>query len=149
MKNKAFIPNPALEPLHVLVGKWKTIGTHPYILGTKLHGFADCEWIEGGSFIKMTTTIDHPEFPDGIALIGSDNKNSKFYMIYFDERTLSRKYDLSIKGSQIKWWRDNLELSQKFTLTIEASGKKMSGKGEMCRDGTKWEKDLDLEYTRV
>jgi hypothetical protein len=31
-------PNPALEPLAFLVGKWATVGTHPAVLGEQLSG---------------------------------------------------------------------------------------------------------------
>ncbi len=149
MKNKESILNHALEPLSALVGQWKTIGVHPFIPDNELHGYVNFEWIEGGAFLKMSSTIEHPQFPDGIVLFGSDDKSGQIFMLYFDQRGISRKYDFSIEGNQWKWWRDNPEFSQRFTVDIEDNGNKMTSKGEMCRDGSTWEKDLDLVYTRI
>jgi hypothetical protein len=140
---KAIIPNPALKPFESLVGVWKTTGTHPYFPDAALQGRASFEWIEGGAFLMMRSEIDHPKFPDGIAIYGSDDEAGTYYMIYFDERGVSRKYDVSITDGQIKWWRDSPHLSQRFTMS------KMASRGEMSQDGGKWEKDLSLTYTRL
>ncbi len=143
------MPNPALKPLSVLVGKWKTVGVHPYIQGTELHGSVDIEWIEGGSFLKMSSTIAHPQFPDSVSLLGSDDKSGHIFMLYFDQRGISRIYNFCMENNRWKWWRDSLELSQRCTIEIEDSGNKMTSKGEMRKDGSMWEKDLELSYTRI
>ena len=147
MNNKAQIPNPYLQPLSVLVGTWNTVGTHPFFPNTQLHGHTEFEWIEGGAFLKMSSAIDHPEFPDGLAIFGSDNESGEICMLYFDERGVSRKQNVKIEDNIWKWWRDDTKFSQRFTITIE-NGQTMTGKGEMRREGSDWEKDLDLTYTR-
>jgi hypothetical protein len=144
---KAIKPNPALKPFKVLVGKWQTIGSHPYIQDIELRGRVSFEWIEGGAFLMMRSEVNHPKIPDGIAIFGSDDEASTFYMIYFDERDISRKYDVSIKDGELKWWRDSSHLSQRFTMTIEKD--KIVSRGEMSQGGGNWEKDLSLTYTRL
>jgi hypothetical protein len=143
---KAMKRNPALEPFEVLVGEWHTTGTHPYFPEAELHGRVVVEWIEGGAFLRMRSEIDHPKFPDGVAIFGSDDEAGTYYQIYFDERGISRKYDVSVSGNQIKWWRDDAHFSQRFTMTIEKD--RLVTTGEMSRDGGDWEKDLSLTYTR-
>lgn len=143
---KAQIPNPALKLLEPLIGEWQTTGTHPYLPDTKLQGRALFEWIEGGAFLRVRSQIDHPEFPDGVAIFGSDDEAKAYYQIYFDERGISRKYDVSITADQIKWWRDDDHFSQRFTLDIRED--KLVSSGEMSRDGGEWEQDLSLTYTR-
>jgi hypothetical protein len=44
-KTEASIPNPALEPLSVLVGTWNTVGAHPLLHGMTLHGQTSFEWL--------------------------------------------------------------------------------------------------------
>lgn len=144
---KAMRPNPALKQFEFLVGEWKTTGTHPYFPDSELHGRVSCEWIEGGAFLLMRSEIDHPKFPDGIAIFGSDDEAQTYYMIYFDERGVSRKHDVSITDSQLKWWRDEPHFSQRYTIDITQD--KLISSGEMSRDGGEWEKDLSLTYIRL
>lgn len=133
----------------MIVGKWKTVGTHPLLPGTELLGRTVFEWIEGGAFFKMSSEIYHPEFPDGLAIFGSDNEGGEICMLYFDERGVSRKQTVQVEGSHWKWQRDAPKFSQRFVVTIESDGNTMIGKGEMRREGSGWEKDLDLTYTRL
>lgn len=147
--SKALIPNPALKPFAVLVGEWQTTGSHPYLPDTVLYGRASFEWIEGGAFLILRSEIDEPRFPDGIEIFGSDDIANKFFMLHFDERGVSRKFDVTIHGNQITWWRDEPSFRQRFMLTIEENGNKLVGKGEMSKAGGSWEKDLELTYTRV
>lgn len=143
------IPNPALEPLNALVGEWSTTGSHPMMPNVSLKGHATFEWIEGGAYLKINSEIDHPEFPTGMAIIGSDNDSEQMQVLYFDERKISRIYNFSIEGNVWKWWRNDPKFSQRFTVEISEDGNTMISKGEMCRDGKNWEGDLDLTYTRV
>lgn len=144
---KALKPNPALKLFEPLVGEWQTTGSHPYFPDTVLHGRASCEWIYGGAFLLMRTEVDHPSFPDGIEIYGSDDEAGTYYMLHFDERGVSRKYDVSITQSQLTWQRDDAHFSQRLTITMGKD--ELVSSGEMSRDGGEWEKDLSLTYTRV
>src|ERR671938_351745 len=142
-------PNPALEPFGVLIGTWSTVGTHGYLPGITLHGRTSFEWLEGGAFLIMHSDIDDPRFPTGVAIFGSDDTRGEYYMLSFDERGVSRKYDLSFENNVLKWWRNAPEFSQRYTWTLVDDGNTIIGKGEISKDGLSWEKDLDLTYTRV
>ena len=48
-----------------------------------------------------------------------------------------------------KWWRNAPGFSQRYTGTIVDGGNTIIGKGELSKDGSTWEKDLDLTYKRV
>lgn len=147
--HEASIPNPALKPLSVLVGTWKTTGTHPYLPNKTLHGRTSFEWIEDGAFLLMRSEITEPEIPSGIAIFGSDNVTGEYFMLYFDERGVSRKYDVSFKKNVMKWWRNSAKFSQRMTLMLTDGGKTITSKGEMSKNGSTWEPDLELKYTRV
>ena len=145
----ALKPNPALRVLDAIVGRWDTVGTHPYLPGRTLHGRATFEWIEGGAFLVTRSEMDEPEMPSGVAIIGSDNATGEFHMIYFDDRDVSRKLDVSIDGNVMSWQRHTPEFSQRMVLTIADDGRTMVSKGEMSRDGGPWEPDLELTYSRT
>jgi hypothetical protein len=146
---EASIPNPALEPFSVLIGNWNTTGTHALIPDTILHGRTSFEWLQGGAFLMMRSEIDEPGIPSGIAIIGSDDSTKEYFMLYFDERGVSRKYEVTLQDNVWKWWRNAPGFSQRYEGTIVDSGNRVIGKGELSRDDSSWEKDLDLTYQRV
>jgi hypothetical protein len=145
--SKACKPNPALKILEPLVGEWQTTGFHPYFPDAELRGRVSFEWIEGGAFLLMRSEIDHPEFPDGIAIFGSDDQAGTHYSLYFDERGVSRKQNVTITKKQLMWWRDDPHFSQRYRMDIGKD--KMISQGEMKREDGAWEPDLSLTYEKV
>jgi hypothetical protein len=148
-RHKAATQNHALKLFSVLVGEWKTVGTHPYLPDIVLHGHTSFNWIEDGAFLIMHTENAEGKIPAGIAIFGSDDASGEFFMLYFDERKVSRKYEVSFQDNVLKWWRNNPDFSQRFTCKFTDNNDTIIGKGEMCKDGTIWEKDLELTYTRI
>lgn len=148
--HKAFPPNEALRAFMPLIGTWKTTGAHGMIPDTPLHGLTTFSWHESGAFILIRSTIDEDVgIPDGLAIIGSDDALGTYAMLYFDERGVSRQQHVSIENSVITWWRDEPGFSQRSTLTLSDDVKTIVGKGEICRDGSTWEQDLDLTYFKI
>jgi hypothetical protein len=147
--NEAARPNPALAPYGILVGAWKTEGTHPMVPGKTFHGRTTFSWIENGAFLMMKSRIDEPEIPSGIAIFGTDDQTGACTMIYFDERGVSRNYEVSLAGRELKQWRNDPKFKQRMTATISADGRTIESRGEMSRDGAAWEPDLALKYTRA
>ena len=145
----ASIPNPALEPFRVLIGNWNTTGTHPLVPDTVLSGRTSFEWLENGAFLISRSEIDDPRFPSGIGVIGSDDSTKEFFMLYFDERGVSRKYEVTLRDNIWKWWRNAPGFFQRYKGIIVDDGNTVIGKGEMSKDGLSWEKDLDLTYRRI
>lgn len=148
-KHEASIPNPALKAFEILIGKWKAVGTHPEVPNTILQGHSSFEWIEGGAFLTWNSEIDYKGFPKGIAIFGSDDATGEYFMLYFDERKVSRKYEVSFQKNVLKWWRYTPEFSQRYTWIFPDGGNTIIGKGELSRDGKTWDQDLDLTYSRV
>lgn len=148
-RNEAAKPNPALSHFGVLVGTWNTVGTHPLVQGTTFHGRTTFAWIEGGAFLIMRSEIDEPEIPSGIAILGTDDAAGECSMLYFDERGVSRRYEVSFRDDEWQWWRDSPDFSQRCVVTIAADGRTMSSRGQLSRDGGRWEPDLQLTYTRA
>lgn len=147
--HKAQIPNPALKALGKLVGEWKSANTHPELPDKVLAGKASFNWIEGGAFLRWYDEVDEEGFPAGIALFGSDDATGELFMLTFDERKTSRKYDVSVEDNVVKWWRDAPNFLQRYSWTITDDGNTIIGKGELCEDGKTWKNDLDQTFTRV
>jgi hypothetical protein len=145
----AQIPNPALRPFEVLVGEWRTTGTHPLVPDTTFHGRTSFTWHEGGAFLLMRSEMDESEIPSGVAVFGSDDAAATLVMVYFDERGVSRKYDVTLTDNRLVWVRDEAGFAQRNTLVIDEAGSRMVGVGEMSRAGGDWEGDLSLTYERI
>ena len=146
---EASVPNPALEPFRALIGNWNTTGTHGLVPDIILHGRTSFEWLEGGAFLMMRSEIDDPRFPSTVAIFGSDDSAEEYYMLTFDERGVSRKYEVTLQDNLWKWWRDAAGFFQRYQATIADDGNTIIGKGEVSKDGLTWEKDLDLTYERA
>lgn len=145
----ASIPNPVLEPFRVLIGNWNTTGTHPLVPDTVLHGRVSFEWLENGAFLISRSEIDDPRFPSSIAVFGSDDAIAEYFMLHFDERGVSRKYEVTLRDNIWKWWRNAPGFSQRYEGVIVDDGNTIIVKGELSKDGLSWEKDLVLTYRRV
>ncbi len=146
---KASIQNPALKSFGVLIGNWNTTGTHRLVPDTILHGRTSFEWLENGAFLMERSEIDDPRFPSGIAVLGSDDSAEEYFMLYFDERGVSRKFQVTLRDNIWKAWRNAPGFSQRFTRTIVEGGNTIIGKSELSTDGSTWEDDLVQTYKRV
>src|SRR5688572_25845296 len=135
---EALIANPALTAFKAFIGTWTTTGTHPMVPGTTFHGRTSFDSHEGGAFVVMRTEIDEPQIPSGIAIFGSDDGLETVSMLYFDERSVSRHYQVAIDDRTLRWWRTAPDISQRFTLTISDDGRTLTGTGEMSEKGGVW-----------
>ena len=141
--------NDALAAFAPLIGRWKMSGTHPMVPGVQLHGETTFEWLDDGAFVLWRSSMDDSRFPVGVAMFGSDDERGEYFMLYFDSRGVSRKYDAGVDGNTIRWWRNAPKLSQRQTWTIAEDGRSVVAKGEMSRDGGAWEADLSGTLTRI
>jgi hypothetical protein len=147
--NEAMIPNPRLAVLDPLIGEWATVGSHSMMPGITLRGRTVFEWHEGGAFLRVRTEIDEPGIPSSISLIGSDDAADTFTMLYFDERAISRRFEVAMEGAELRWWRTAPRFSQRFVLTVAPDGESLHSVSSLSKDDVTWEQDLELSYTRV
>jgi hypothetical protein len=149
-KHKAAIPNPLLEPFNMLIGEWNTVATHAYIPGTTFHGHTSFEWFEGGAFVVMHTELEPAGIPNAIAVIGSDDFKGELYMLYFDERGVSRRYALKMDENDWTFWRISPGFFQRFTGSLLENGSTIIGKSDLSKDdGRTWERDFEITYERA
>ena len=139
-------PNPALKPFEFLIGDWRTTGTHPMTRGRQLLGRTSFTWHEGGAFLMMRSEVDEPGFPDGVAIIGSDDAAGRFSMIYFDERGVSRVMDVTVAEDSVTWRHDDPKFAQRLTIRREED--RLISKGLMSENGGPWTDDLSQVFER-
>ena len=96
----------------------------------------------------MHSESEAQEIPARIAIFGSDGSD-EYTMLYFDERGISRKYLSTLEDNTWSWWRHDPVFSQRFTGKIINQGNTIIVKGKMSRNGSSWEGDLELTYTRI
>ena len=149
LSREAMIPNPRLSAFKAFIGTWTTVGHHSMMPGITLHGRTTFEWHEGGAFVCVRSEIEEEGIPTAIALIGSDDDAGVLTMLYFDERTVSRRFEVSTGDRTVRWWRTAPGFSQRFVLTMAPDGNTLRGVSSLSKDDTTWEQDLELSYTRV
>ncbi|HEY1238271.1 MAG TPA: hypothetical protein VGE91_08030 [Solirubrobacterales bacterium] len=141
----------ALKELEVLVGDWTQEATPPG--GEPWPGEATTtfEWLEGSDnrLLVERSTVEMPEAPNGVCVIGCDAATGRYFQLYTDDRNVCRVYEMSIGGGEWKLWRDGEPFSQRFTATISVDGNTIEGRWEAAKDGTSWETDFDLVFRRV
>jgi hypothetical protein len=106
----------------------------------------------GEQFLIQRWEVDHPDAPDGLAVIGAADDG--YVQHYFDSRGVARVYGMSFGDGVWKLWRTSadfspLDFSQRFTGTFSDDGASIEGRWETSGDGSTWELDFDLTYTKV
>ena len=131
------------------IGTWATEGAHPMLPGEPIRGTSRFEWLDGQRFVIWRSHYDHPEIPDAITIIGVTD--GQLSMHYFDYRGVYRLYTTSLDQDTWLYWRDAPapDFSQRFTGTFSGDGDTITLQGQLSKDGTTWEDDLALNYTRV
>jgi hypothetical protein len=156
MSNSSQIPqqpsNAALERLSVFVGQWDIEITSMSFEEDKtavVRGRASFEWIEGGAFLFERSEMANPDFPRGISILGPDDSAETYSMLYFDSRGVSRIYQMSFRRNVWKLWRDFPGFSQRFIGTFNDEQNIITARWEKSDDGSNWELDFKLTYTKV
>jgi hypothetical protein len=140
----------ALKDLEVLVGEWSMQATPPG--GEPWPGEATTtfEWLEGSDerLLVERSSVEMPEAPDSVCVIGCDAANGTYYQLYTDDRGVCRVYEMSIGNGEWKLWREGEPFNQRFTAKISEDGNRIEGRWE-ADEGDGWKTDFDLIYTRV
>jgi hypothetical protein len=134
--------------LNALVGAWTIEATHPAYPSVVVTGRASFEWLEGEHFLIQRSQAEHPDFPDGISIIGATTDEG-LSMHYFDSRGVYRLYGVGVSEGVLRIWRDAPGFSQRFTGKLVDEGDTIDGHWELSRDGSNWEDDLEITYRRA
>lgn len=143
--------NPTLERLAAFIGDWDieisamSFDDDP---ASVAHGHASFEWLEG-AFLIQRSEISAPDFPRSTAIIAPDDAAEMYGMLYYDSRGVSRLYKMTLSGGIWTLWREFPGFSQRFNGTFSDDGKVITAYWEKSSDGSHWEHDFDITYTKV
>ena len=145
-------PNATLERLSMFIGEWNieitsmSFQADPSALA---RGHSSFDWLERGAFLIQRSEISAPEWPRSTAIIAPDDAAETYGMLYFDSRNVSRIYKMTFGGGIWTVWRDFSGFSQRFLGTFSDDGNVITARWEKSGDGSHWEHDFDLKYTKV
>lgn len=142
--------NPALKRLEPFVGEWNLEASFP----NAPVGRAVFEWILDGRFLVERSEVPVPEAPDGFCLVSPDADGGGYTQHYFDSRGVVRLYAMTFEDGLWTLTREKadfspLSFSQRYTGRFSDEGNVITGSWETSDDGSTWERDFDLNYTRV
>lgn len=111
------------------------------------------EWMAGERFLIERWETPVSEAPDGIAIIGYDEGRETLLQHYFDSRGVARVYEMTLAGGVWTLERTKPDFSplsfpQRFVGRFSDDGMRIDGRWEIAHDGTTWEHDFELIYTR-
>ena len=139
----------ALMQLEPLVGEWSVEAKWPDGQSWPGGGKITFEWHASGAHLVERATIDLPEAPDSVSVIGCDAANGTYFQLYSDERGVCRVYEMSIGNGEWKLWREGEPFSQRFTATFSDDRNTIAGRWEIAEDGTTFTTDFDLICRKV
>jgi hypothetical protein len=146
-------PLPAVSRLAPLVGTWHLVLWGGSFLpdpdGRVDVGLVHFEWIEHGALPAMHQGGDEDGAPAARMIIGRDQDENDYTVLYSDARGVSRVYRMSFTPSRWRMWRDNPSFAQRFEALISDDGSRMTGHWEKAIEGGPWEHDFNLEYSRI
>lgn len=147
------IPVPALRELVPLIGTWRltlwggSFQTDPE--GQIDAGLVHCTWTEDGAALTIQQHTHEGNPPAARWIIGRDQDEGRYTVLYSDARGVSRVYMMSFDSGQWHLWRDNPSFAQRFEAALSDDGSRMIGRWEKAVDDGPWEHDFYVEYTRV
>jgi Protein of unknown function (DUF1579) len=142
-----------LDRLDAFIGEWSLEAEFPDAPPTDERGRADFEWMPEKQFLVQRWEAPSPA-PDGIAIIGFDDARQTYLQHYFDSRGVARVYEMSFDEGVWKLWRESPDFSplsfhQRFTGTFGDDGRTIRGRWEISSDGSSWEDDFELTYSKL
>ncbi len=107
-----------------------------------MHAQATFDWLEEGAFVIE-------QWGGSTWIIGPDDSTETYCTLYHDERGVSRVYQMSLSDGVWRMWRHAPGFAQRFEGTFRDDDTTITAHWEKSSDGSTWEHDFDLRYTKV
>jgi len=138
-----------LDAFEPLIGDW-TIEIEWPGQDEPIRGATSYAWLEGGGYVVQRSTMEHPDFPNAIMVIGpAVGDRERIVQHYFDSRGIARIYDISFDDGVLGISRDDADFAQRYRGRISDDGQTITGAWEICEDGATWRHDFAGTYTKV
>ena len=143
MKNKGL---GALKPL---IGEWEYTIYNAWFLDsmdTKIVGKTIIERIYDSFVVVRGEQLDAK--PDDIWVIGYSDAREEYELFYYDQRGVSRIFDMKFDGKLWTFSREDTDFYQRFTANVTPN--KIQAFTEASDDkGKTWRKDFDITYIKL
>ncbi len=143
--------NSAFKQLEILVGDWEMELSNTSFLprpSDTVKGPVSFEWVQDGAFLLMRMGDKPPSPLVAMWLISRDESTPEYTVLYYDDRGVSRIYQMSFADDVWKIWREAAGFSQRFEGKFSEDRNTVTASWEKLLDGTKWEPDFNVTYTR-
>jgi hypothetical protein len=140
-----------LDELDVFVGEWAMTTSLVPDPADAPRARTSFEWLPGKRFLVQRWDVEHPDAPDGIAIIGLAPTGAGYLQHYFDSRGVARVYAMTFADDVWTLERHAAapDFSQRFTGTFDHDHNTIVGRWESASDSSGWRPDFDLTYTRT
>ena len=140
----------AMERLEPFIGEWSTEVSFP----DAPFGHSVFEWALDGAFLTQRSGNPHPAAPDGFVIVAPDPAGRGYLQHYFDSRGVVRLYEMTFEDGVWTLLRAKpdfspLDFSQRYIGEFGDDGDSIRGRWETSGDGSAWELDFELNYTRI
>ncbi|WP_158299951.1 hypothetical protein [Glycomyces paridis] len=142
--------DPRLQVLRTLAGSWTIEVRHPdpAVAPAPIPGTSAFEWALDGAFLVHRLVIDHPDFPEWLAVIGPADDG--FAYRYYDSRGVTRDFHMRLDDRTWFLERGGEDFHQRFTGAIDQGGTRIDVLLEISRDeGRTWNHDFDIVFTKT
>jgi hypothetical protein len=139
----------ALKRLEPLVGEWTLAAFAPDGEAWPGEARATIEWHESRAHLIQRSTMELPEAPNAISIMGCDAANGTYFQLYSDDRGVCRVYEMSIGDREWRLFREGEPFPQRFVGTLQDNGNTIVGRWEKAEDGNHYETDFHLIYRKV
>jgi hypothetical protein len=134
--------------LKVLLGTWRIEGM---FVGagappTPIAGTTTIRWLVKDALVLMRTRLGAPA-PASVSVLGADDKNNRYQMLYSDTRGVVRHYAMTLTARRWTLFRKAPGFWQRFNGRISADGRTIRSTWDASPDGRRWTRDLNLVYT--
>ena len=150
MKNVVAKPLNALQPF---IGEWNVEGKHVALPDVVIRGHSVFEWWGDRTYLIHRATLDHPDFPDSIQVMGATRPDGGLAQHYFDSRGVHRLYDMTFDRGVWTLSRKAMNASdfdQRLTAKFSADGNTITAESERTEPGAhEMQHDFAITYTRA
>jgi hypothetical protein len=140
-----------LDSLDLFVGEWRMTASFTADPADAPRARTSFEWLPGRRFLIQRWEVEHPDAPDGIAIIGPDAAAVRLLQHYFDSRGVARVYQMTFADRVWTLERSAVppDFCQRFSGTFSEDGDTIAGRWESSSGGAQWTPDFSLSYTRL
>jgi hypothetical protein len=154
--HEASVKNVVAKPLDELqpfIGEWTTEGRHVAVPNEVIRGHCVFEWWGDRTFLMHRSTVDHPDFPDNLSIMGATRPDGGLALHWFDSRGTHRVFDMTFERGVWTISRKAAgpkDFDQSMRGTFSADGNTIMTQSSLSEPGGGPQKpDFAVTFTRV